>query len=102
VLKACFKPLIYRLWKPKIESKMDYVARASRREPVPSGRAKFFLVWKVILEFSAGPSGWANLSVRTEAVRTLLGLSGLSNYIIFSKLYNDANFVSIRYLSNML
>jgi hypothetical protein len=28
---------------------------------------------KSILEFSAGPSGRANLSVRTEAVRKILG-----------------------------
>jgi hypothetical protein len=32
-----------------------------------------FLVRKVILEFSEGPFGRENLSVRTEAVRTLLG-----------------------------
>jgi len=30
-----------------------------------------FLVWKEILEFSAGPSGWENLSVWTASVRTL-------------------------------
>jgi hypothetical protein len=32
-----------------------------------------FLVRKVILEFSAGPSRRENLSVRTEAIRMLLG-----------------------------
>jgi len=26
-LKACLKPLIYRLWKPKIESKIESEAR---------------------------------------------------------------------------
>jgi hypothetical protein len=36
-----------------------------------------FLVRKVILEFSAGPSGRANISIRTEAVRTLLGSVGM-------------------------
>jgi hypothetical protein len=32
-----------------------------------------FLVWKVILEFSAGPSGRENLSVHIESVWMLLG-----------------------------
>jgi hypothetical protein len=32
-----------------------------------------FLVQKVILEFSAGPSGRENISVRTEAFWMLLG-----------------------------
>jgi hypothetical protein len=31
-----------------------------------------FLVRKVILEFSAGLSGWENLSIQMEAFRTLL------------------------------
>jgi hypothetical protein len=37
-----------------------------------SGWAKFFLSEKVILEFSVGPSGQENISVRMEAVRKLL------------------------------
>jgi len=37
----------------------------------PTGQVS--LVQKVILEFSAGPSGRTNLSVQTEAVQTLLG-----------------------------
>jgi hypothetical protein len=40
------KPLIYRLWKPKIESKTKSEARASGQEPGLSGRAKFFLSGK--------------------------------------------------------
>jgi len=57
MLKACLKPLIYRLRKPKIESKTDYVARASGREPWAIRTGQGFLVRKVILEFSLGPSG---------------------------------------------
>jgi len=45
-LKACLKPLIYRLRKPKIDSKTDSETRTSGRELRPSGRAKFFLSGK--------------------------------------------------------
>jgi len=45
MLKACLKPLIYRLWKPKIESETDSDARLSGR---------------------------ANVSIRTDTFRTLV------------------------------
>jgi hypothetical protein len=46
-------------------------ARPDGNQGVRTGQV--LLVRKVILEFSEGPSGWVNLSVRTYSVRTLLG-----------------------------
>jgi hypothetical protein len=72
-----------------------------RTAPVRTGQVS--LVRKVILEFSARPSGRANLSVQTEAVRALLGsVRTLKITAFFSKLSNDADFVPIRYLSKTL
>jgi hypothetical protein len=51
---------------------MDYVGRASGQEPWAVRTGQVFLVRKVILEFSAGLSGWANISVRTDAFRMLV------------------------------
>jgi len=72
MLKAYLEPLIYRLRKPKIESKMDSEARASGREPWAVRTGQVFLVRKVILEFSTGPSGQAYVSIRTETFRMLV------------------------------
>jgi hypothetical protein len=63
---------------------------------------KVFLVLKVIMEFTAGPSGRENLSVRKGTFRTLILASGISFDSIFFQLSNDADFVLIRYLSKTL
>jgi hypothetical protein len=72
MLKACLKPLIYRIWKPKIESKTESEARASGQEPWAVRTGQVFLVQKVIMEFYAGLSGRANVSIRTDAFRRLV------------------------------
>jgi hypothetical protein len=72
MVKACLKPLIYRLWKPKIESKNGFCGTRVRMGARAVQTGQVFLVRKVILEFSLRPSGRANVSVRMDAVRTLV------------------------------